>query len=166
MRGSEFTSILALGSQGNKHINAPSLELSCLAWMFTMGSPSKCHASLAMGSVLCFRPWEHAVPVDQVLFLSCIVRWSSWRGSRDLRSLTGRRETENSQGIQSFLDFPVAQTVKNLPAMQETGIRSLGWEVPMEQGMGIHSSTLAWRIPWAEKPGRLQFVGSQRIRHN
>ena len=55
-------------------------------------------------------------------------------------------------------DFPVAETVKNLPAMQETRIRSQGWEVPMEQGMAIHSSTLAWGIPWTEKPGGLQSV--------
>ena len=52
-------------------------------------------------------------------------------------------------------DFPVAQTVKNLPVMQETRIRSLGWEVSPEKGMAIHSSILAWRIPWTEKPGRL-----------
>ena len=49
----------------------------------------------------------------------------------------------------------LAQTVKNLPAMQETRVRSLGWEVPLEKGMAIHSSILAWRIPWIEKPGGL-----------
>jgi len=53
-------------------------------------------------------------------------------------------------------DFPVAQTVKNLPAMQKTGICSLGWEIPLEKGMVIHSSILAWRVPWTEKPGELQ----------
>ena len=58
-----------------------------------------------------------------------------------------------------FTDFPEAQTVKNLPAIQET--RVLGWEVPLEKGMVIHFSILAWRIPWAEKPGGLQSVGSQ-----
>ena len=52
-------------------------------------------------------------------------------------------------------DFPVAQTVKNLPVMQETRVRPLHLEVPMEKGMVIHSSTLAWRIPWTEKPGGL-----------
>ena len=62
-----------------------------------------------------------------------------------------------------YQDFPVAQTVKNLPAMQETSVRSLGWEDPLEKGMAIHSSILAWRIPWAEKPGGLQFMGSQRV---
>ena len=50
----------------------------------------------------------------------------------------------------------VAQTVKNLPAMQETWVRPLGWDDPLEEGMATHSSTLAWRIPWTEGPGRLQ----------
>ena len=50
---------------------------------------------------------------------------------------------------------PMAQTVKNLPAMQETPVRSLGWEDPLEEGIAIHSSILAWRIPWTEEPGRL-----------
>ena len=53
----------------------------------------------------------------------------------------------------------VAQMVKNLPAMQETQIRSLGWEDPLEKEMATHSSILAWRIPWTEEPGRLQSVG-------
>ena len=51
--------------------------------------------------------------------------------------------------------------VKNLPAMQETQVRSLGQEDPLEKGMGTHSSILAWRIPWTEKPGGLQSRGSQ-----
>ena len=63
-------------------------------------------------------------------------------------------------------DFPVAQTVKNLPAMQEPRVQFLGWEVPLEKGMAIHSSILAWRIPWTEKPGGLQSMGSQRVRHD
>ena len=50
---------------------------------------------------------------------------------------------------------PVAQTVKNLPAMWETWVRSLGWEDPLEKGTATHSSILAWRIPWTEKPGGL-----------
>ena len=66
----------------------------------------------------------------------------------------------------THLDFPVAQMVKNLPVRQETRVRSLGWEVPLEKGMATHSSILAWRIPWTEKPWGLQFVGSQRVRHD
>ena len=53
-----------------------------------------------------------------------------------------------------------AQTVKNLPAMQETQIQSLDQEDPLKKGMAIHSSILAWRIPWTEEPGGLQSMGS------
>ena len=60
----------------------------------------------------------------------------------------------------------VAQLVKNLPAMPETWVRSLGWEDPLEEGMATHSSILAWRIPWTEEPGGLQSMGSQRVGHN
>ena len=60
----------------------------------------------------------------------------------------------------------VVQTGKNLPAMQETHIQSLGWEDPLEKGMATHSKILAWRIPWTEDPGRLQSTESQRARHN
>ena len=56
--------------------------------------------------------------------------------------------------------------VKNLSAMQETQVPSLGWEDLLEEGMATHSSILAWRIPWTEEPGRLQFMGSQRSGHN
>ena len=57
--------------------------------------------------------------------------------------------------------FPVAKTVKNLPAMQETWVRSLGWENPLEEGMATHSSILPWRIPWREGPFGLQSMGLQ-----
>ena len=57
----------------------------------------------------------------------------------------------------------VAQTVKNLPAMQETQVQSLSWEDPLEKGIATHSSILAWRIPWTEEPGGLQFMGSQKL---
>ena len=56
--------------------------------------------------------------------------------------------------------------VKCLPAMQETRVRSLGQEDPLEKEMATHSSTLAWKIPWTEEPGRLQSMGLQRVRHN
>ena len=60
-------------------------------------------------------------------------------------------------------DFPGGSAVKRLPAMQETWIRFLGQEDPLEKEMAIHSSTLAWKIPWTEDPDRLQFIGSQRV---
>ena len=59
----------------------------------------------------------------------------------------------------------VAQIVKCLPAMQETRVQSLSWENPLEKTMATHSSSLAWEIPWAEEPGRLQSMGSQRVGH-
>ena len=58
----------------------------------------------------------------------------------------------------------MAQTIKNMPAMQETRVRSLGWEVCLEKGMATHSSILAWRIPWTEEPGGLKCMGLQRVR--
>ena len=60
----------------------------------------------------------------------------------------------------------VAQTVKNLPAMQKTQVRSLGQEDPLEKEMATHSSILAWRIPWTEQPHGLQSMGSQRVGHD
>ena len=55
--------------------------------------------------------------------------------------------------------------MKNLPTVQEMQVQSLGWEDPLEEGMPTHSSILAWEIPWTEKPGRLQSLGLQRVRH-
>ena len=55
----------------------------------------------------------------------------------------------------------MTQMAKNLPAMQESWVQSLGWEDPLEQGTATHSSILAWRIPWTEEPGELQSTGMQ-----
>ena len=60
----------------------------------------------------------------------------------------------------------VAQRVKNLPTMWETHVQSLGREDPLEKEMATHSSTLAWKLPWTEKPGRVQSMGSQRVGHD
>ena len=60
----------------------------------------------------------------------------------------------------------MVQRVKRLSAMQETRVRFLGREDPLEKEMATHSSTIAWKIPWTEEPGRLQSMGSQRVRHN
>jgi len=64
------------------------------------------------------------------------------------------------------LDFLVAQTVMCLSTMWETWVRSLGWEDPLEKEMAVHSSTIAWKIPLTEEPGRLQSMGSQRVAHD
>ena len=60
----------------------------------------------------------------------------------------------------------VAQWVKDLPDVQETRVQSLGWEDPLEKEMTTHSNILAWKIPWTEEPGGLQFMGSLRVGHD
>ena len=70
----------------------------------------------------------------------------------------------NSSVLQ--LALLVVQTIKNLPAMQETRVRSLGWKDPLEKGMATHLSILAWKTPWAEELGRLQSMGAQRVERN
>ena len=72
----------------------------------------------------------------------------------------------NLSPLMLFGDSLVAQMVKNSPAMQETWVRSLGWEDPLEEGMATHCSVLAWRIPWMEESGGLRFMESQRVGHN
>ena len=67
--------------------------------------------------------------------------------------------------LRVILIFPVAQMVKNLPAIQETQVWSPGWKDLLEKGMAIHSSILAWRIPWIKEPGRPQSMGLQRVGH-
>ena len=63
-------------------------------------------------------------------------------------------------------NIPGAQTVKNLPAMQQIQVWSLGWEDPLGEGMATHLSILAWRIPWTEEPDGIQSMGSQRVGHD
>ena len=98
--------------------------------------------------------------------------WQSQWG-QDLRSSVSCTVTlgRNSVSIplcvlELLRTSPVAQLVKNLPAVQETWVQSLGWEGPLEKEMATHSSILAWRIPWTEEPGGLQSTGSQRVRYS
>ena len=80
-----------------------------------------------------------------------------------------RSKVITSLALNEWRASQVAQWVKNLPAMQEMlefWVQFLGWEDPLEKGMPTHSSILAWRIPWMEEPGRLQSIGSQRVRHD
>ena len=67
---------------------------------------------------------------------------------------------------QSIRTSQVAQMVKSLPTIWETWVRSLGWEDPLEKEMATHSSILAWKTSWTEKPGRLHSMGSQRVGHD
>ena len=77
-------------------------------------------------------------------------------------------QQESSFFLFFFPQIPLvgAQTVQNPPALQETRVRSLGQEDPLEEGVATHSSILAWRIPWTEEPGGLQSTGSQRVGHD
>ena len=72
---------------------------------------------------------------------------------------------DNSQTLELNGVSP-AELVKCLSTMRETRVRSLGQEDPLEKEMAIHSSTIAWKIPWTEEPGRLQYMGSQRVGHD
>jgi len=80
-------------------------------------------------------------------------------------NLTSLGSTTYIGGVYIYTSL-VAQTVKNMPAMQETWVRSLGWEDPLAEGVASHFSILAWRIPWTEEPGRLKFMGSPRVRQD
>ena len=84
-----------------------------------------------------------------------------------LRSITLNKASGGDGIPDDLFQIPgtslVAEMVKHLPTMQETWVQSLGWEELLEKEMATHSSTLAWRIPWMEEPGRLQSMGSQRV---
>ena len=77
-----------------------------------------------------------------------------------------RKFTFTQRGAFLSLTSLLAQRLKRLPAMRETWVQSLDWEDPLEKEMATHSSTLAWKIPWTEEPGRLQSMGSQRLGHD
>ena len=82
-----------------------------------------------------------------------------------MRKLKVREADKFVEGYKAR-DSLVAQTVKNLPTIWETWVRSLGWEDLLEKGIATHSSILARRIPWTEKPGELQSMELQRVRHD
>ena len=85
------------------------------------------------------------------------------------QEIGGAASCLTSHGMEGeFLKYSslVAQMVKNLPAMQETRVQSLGWEDLLEKEMVTHSGILAWRIPWTEEPDGLQSMGSQRFGHD
>ena len=79
-----------------------------------------------------------------------------------------RLQSMGSQSWTRLSDFIAksVKPVKNLPAIQDTQVRSLGREDPLEKAMAIHCSTIAWKIPWTEEPGRLQSMGLQRVGHD
>ena len=95
----------------------------------------------------------HSFPA---LLLGSFHRGDSWGLSRE----TGKLH------VYAGADFPIAQMIKNLPAMQESRVWSPGWEDTVEKRMATHSSIPAWRIPWTEEPGVLQSTGSQTVGHD
>ena len=134
-----------------------------------------------------YSPWdrEESDTTEQLHFsLSCIgeengtpLQYSYLENPRDKGAwwATVHRVTKNQTRLSDFtFTFTkaiswtslVAQTVKHLSTMRETRVQALGWEDPLEKEMAIHSSTIAWRIPGTEEPGRLQSMGSQRVGHD
>ena len=104
---------------------------------------------------------------------SSIVAWRiPWTEEADSNSPWGRKESDTTERL-PLPTFPipgeptpqVPQAVKNLPAMQETQVRSLDWEDPLEKEMATHSSLLAWRILWTEEPEGLQSMGCVGLSH-
>ena len=91
--------------------------------------------------------------------------WQEMRPRVNMLPFPPKGHNFNSSFLQLQASL-VAQTVKHLPAVQETRVRSLGWENPLEKEMATHSRTLVWKITWAEEPGRLQSMGSQRVGHD
>ena len=85
---------------------------------------------------------------------SSLVGYSPW----------GHKESDTTQGLNNHNTW--AQRLKRLPGMRKNQVQSLGWEDPLEKEMATHSSTLVWKIPWVEEPGRLQSMGSRRVRHD
>ena len=106
------------------------------------------------------------------ILLRAELKTQSWN-STQLEPFGPHHETRLKKKSVLFIDhllcsrgFPGDSGVKNLPAMQETWVQSLGQEDPLEEGMATLSSVLAWEIPWTEEPGGLQSIGLQRVRHD
>ena len=97
------------------------------------------------------------------MYLALKLQTSTWKASSDtVLCLKGWKPFKNLESKQ-FLGFPGGSVVKNRLPVQEMQVQSLGWEDPLEKRMATHSSILAWEIPCTEEPGRLQFIGLQRV---
>ena len=132
-------------------------------WLSGKESPCQCRRPRFdswVGKISWRRKWQ-PIPVfspGESCGQRSLEGYSSW-GRKELDST----EQLNKKHCRTSL---VARMVKYLPTMWETWVWSLGQEDPLEKAMATHSSTLAWRIPWMEEPGRLQFTGSKRVRHD
>ena len=92
--------------------------------------------------------------------------WAAVHGVAQSRTRLKRLSSSSRTLFISSCASLMASPVKRLPAMRETRVRFLGRESPLEKEMAIHSSTLAWKIPWTEEPDRIQSMGSQRVGHD
>ena len=123
---------------------------------------------LSLWLLVTFNHWVLEVEWQREVHEECftgsrgLVYFGTWKVGTSTTALSLSLKFGNS--LLSWASL-VAETVKNLPAMRETWIQSLGWENPLEKGKAIYSSILAWRIPWTEEPGRLQSMGSQSSGH-
>ena len=135
------------------------LGLHHCARLFSSCGPRASHC----GGFSCCRVQALGEQASAVVGLSCPVACGIFleQGSKP-SVLQGGFLTTGPPGMTSL----VAQTVNRLSTMQETQVRSLGWEDPLEKEMAIHSSTIAWKIPWTEEPGRPQSMGLQRVGHD
>ena len=120
-----------------------------------------------------FNPWVGKIPSRRKWHPTPVLLPGKSHGQRSLGGYSpqGHKELDTTDRLHFHFLAPqraslVAQLVKNLPAMWETWVRSLGWEDPLEKGKATHSSILAWRTPWTEEPGRVQSMGSQRVEHD
>ena len=91
--------------------------------------------------------------------------WLNWTDIFLLSHLNPAKKHLNMVTVRRLVSL-VAQTVKNLPVMEETQFWSLGWEDTLEEGMATHSSSLPGESPWTEQPGKLKYIGSHRVRQN
>ena len=108
-----------------------------------------CFARKVSSFVRIERNWSSCIWLDSIPWGARVLRQILWK-------MTHRHTPPQT----------VAQTIKRLPAMRETGVRFLGRKDPLEKEMATHASTLPWKIPWTEEPDRLQSIGSQRVRHD
>ena len=111
------------------------------------------------------KPWDHAHPCNKYPLITYYLQGTNL-GFKDKECLLFITDPNLGRTLTEIWVSLVAQMIKNLPVMQETWVRSLGQEVPLEKEMVTHSSILAWRIPWTEELGKLQSMGLQRVRHD
>ena len=156
-----------MGSLSNKSPTQESKEWSGGCQGLGVGGNGKL---LTNGYEISVMPQEHILEMwGTTRRLWITIPYCTWKKKKSVRRLHRiQKEKKRRSSIIFFWRgvFPDGSVVKNLPANQEMWVQSVGQADPLEEGMATHSSTLAWRIPWTEEPGGLQFVGSLRIRHD